>query len=279
MPTLIIWGFFIVFTDDKTPTVYYSSACPQLLIGSHMKKWSGDGLYYLPARQIEPYRLWFEFLKLAATDPDIDVNHDFYAEWGDFRGQSFNDWWSDQIWMKLFAVDAGVRVLEESETVINDKTAIIVRLPLAKDPKETLKDVAELLEQHNADHRLSRVPQGKFALTEGYEKGFLKYLPQVRLMLRLYGIWLSHRDIDGKGRVGQTAIDFITWAWRRDNLIKSRGYKYERPLIPYAVAKFAEEVIAGGKLNLNTRRAFMRHLQKARSLAGNAASGSFPGEW
>ena len=29
------------------------------------KAWSGDGTYVLPARKVEPYRLWFEFLKLA----------------------------------------------------------------------------------------------------------------------------------------------------------------------------------------------------------------------
>jgi len=27
------------------------------------ERWSGDGRFYLPARQVAPYRLWFEFLK------------------------------------------------------------------------------------------------------------------------------------------------------------------------------------------------------------------------
>lgn len=244
-----------------------------------MKKWSGDGRFYLPARQIEPYRIWFEFLKLADTDPNLCIDDDLYADWGDFRGQSFNDWWSSETWRKLFAVDAGVRVLEETETVTNDQTAIVVRLPLAKDPKETLKDVAELLEQHHADRRLNRVPQGKFALTDGYERGFLKYLPQAQLMLHLYCIWLSHQDLDGKGRVGQTAVDFITWARARDDLIKTRGYEYRRPLIPFAVRQFADDIMAGYNLNTNDRRAFMRYLQKAKRLAANAAMGSFPGKW
>jgi hypothetical protein len=244
-----------------------------------MKKWSGDGRFYLPARQIEPYRLWFEFLKLAATDPALKIDHEFYQEWDDFQNRSFNDWWSGERWRRLFAVDAGVRVLEDAETVVNDDTAIVVRLPLTKDPKETLKDLAELLEQHNADHRLGRVAQGKFALSEGYEKGFLKYLPQARLMLRLYRIWLGHQALDGSGRVGQTATDFITWARTRDNLIKSKRYKYERPLIPFAIGQYVEDLEAGIKTDTDHRRAFMRYLQKARALASNAASGSFPGKW
>jgi hypothetical protein len=244
-----------------------------------MGRWSGDGRYYLPARQIEPYRLWFEFLKLADTDPALVVDEGLYADWGDFREQSFNDWWSGATWRTLFAVDAGVRVVDETDTLQSDSTAIVVRLPLAKDPKETLKDVAELLAQHGADQRLAQVPQGKFALTEGYEKGFLKYLPQARLMLRLYRIWLSHETLDGNGRVGQTAIDFITWARTRNGLIKERGYKYERPLIPYAIGQFVDDFNAGDKSNSDNRRAFMRYLQKAKSLAANAASGSFPGKW
>ena len=37
--------------------------------------WSGDGTYYLPARQVEPYRLWFEFLKQAHRDAEIQIDH------------------------------------------------------------------------------------------------------------------------------------------------------------------------------------------------------------
>jgi hypothetical protein len=244
-----------------------------------MKQWSGDGTYYLPARQVEPYRLWFEFLKLAHTDPDVSVNYDHYADWGDFYDQSFTGWWSGPTWRTLFAVDAGVRVLGDDELVFNDQTRLTVRLPLTKDPKEVLRDVAELLEQHGATDLLHAIPQGKFGLTAGYEKGFLKYLPQARLMLRLYRIWLSHRDIEGKGRVGQTAVDFVNWAKPRDEMIKIRKYKLERPLIPYAVSEFASDVIKGEYPDDNHRRAFLRYLKKAKTLAENAASGSFPGKW
>ena len=38
------------------------------------ERWSGDGTYYLPARQVEPYRLWFEFLKQAHRDADIEID-------------------------------------------------------------------------------------------------------------------------------------------------------------------------------------------------------------
>ena len=246
-----------------------------------MKKWSGDGRYYLPARQVEPYRLWFEFLKLAATDPVLEVNYAHYAEWGDFQNLSFTDWWSGERWRKLFAVDAGVRVIDETEDFTNDATAIYVRLPLSKDPKETIKDVSELLEQHGATVRLKDTPTGKFALTEGYEKGFIKYLPQARVMLRLYRIWLSHSDLQQKGRLGQTAIDFIDWSRARDQMIKEKDYKYERPLIPYSIGVFSDHYRREQKISGNSpnTKAFQRFLRKARNLGANAASGSFPGKW
>jgi len=109
------------------------------------QKWSGDGMFYVPARQIEPYRLWFEFLKQAHRDPEITIDYDFYVEWGNFWDKSFNEWWAGKTWRTLFAVDASVRVLDETDNIKNDGHAIIVRLPLGKDPKETLKDVQQPL--------------------------------------------------------------------------------------------------------------------------------------
>jgi hypothetical protein len=246
-----------------------------------MKKWSGDGRYYLPARQVEPYRLWFEFLKLAATDPDLEINYSHYSDWGDFQNLSFNDWWSSDRWRKLFAIDAGVRVIDDSEEFSTDETAIIVRLPLSKDPKEIIKDVLQLLEQHGAAARLNCSPSGRFALTEGYQKGFIKYLPQARVMLRLYRIWLSHADLQHKGRLAQTATEFISWARSREQLIIEKGYKYSAPFVPLGIGGYVDDLRMNGSVEENDvdRKIFQNYLRKARNLAANAASGSFPGKW
>lgn len=244
------------------------------------EKWSGDGTYYLPARQVEPYRLWFEFLKLAHTDPEIEVDYDHYADWGPFWDMTFNDWWSGARWRELFAVDAGVRVLEEGEHIESDEHAIIVRLPLSKDPRETLADVQQLLVQHNAGVKFDTVTRGKFALSDGYEKAFLKYLDRANFMLRLYRIWLKNADLDKKGRVRQTAVEFYDWAKTRDDLIRERGYKYSRPMFPFSVRTYAEGIMAGDAMaGSDDRRQFMRYLAKARNLASNAALGVFPGKY
>lgn len=244
------------------------------------QKWSGDGTYYLPARQVEPYRLWFEFVKLAHIDPDISVDYDFYAEWGPFWDMSFNEWWSGETWRKLFAIDAGVRVLDVDEIIPNDEHAMLIRLPLGKDPKETLKDVQQLLEQHHAGTNLSTGISGKFALSEGYEKAFLKYLDRANLMLRLYRIWLENAEYDRKNQIKKTAYDFYEWAKARDTMIVARKYKYSRPMFPFALREYVDALDGGYNMtNSDEQRQFKRYLNKARNLARNAGSGVFPGRY
>ena len=58
------------------------------------ERWSGDGRYYLAARSVEAYRLWFEFLKQAHRDEDIEVDYEFYADWENFWDKSFSEWWA-----------------------------------------------------------------------------------------------------------------------------------------------------------------------------------------
>ncbi|WP_354689814.1 hypothetical protein [Lentibacter algarum] len=244
------------------------------------EKWSGDGTFYLPARQVEPYRLWFEFIKAAHRDSEINVDYDFYSDWGNFWEQSFSEWWSGANWRTLFAVDSTVRVLDGNDSIVNDDQAIVVRLPLSKDPRETMKDVQQLLDQHQAGTKLETIAQGKFRLSEGYEKAFLKYLENASFLQRLYCIWLDNADLDKKDRVKSSAVEFYTWAKQRDDMIRERNYKLARPMFPFAVRTFAEEILAGSNTtNSDEQRQFMRYLKKARNLANNAAVGVFPGKY
>lgn len=242
--------------------------------------WSGDDYSELPAGQVEPYRLWFEFLKLAHVDPEVDVDYEYYEDWGPFWEMSFNDWWASERWRRLFAVDVELRVLERGSQVEFDADAIVVRIPLRKDARYTLKDLSQLLEQHDAGAKFDNAGSGKYALSEGYERAFLKYLDRANMMLRLYRIWLEHAHLDKRGRVGQTAVEFYNWAKARDERIRARGYRYTRPMFPSAVRFFAEEVISGKNTSASdNRRQFMRYLKKARNLATNAGYGVFPGKY
>ena len=91
--------------------------------GQSRKRWRGDDEHRLPAQKIEPYRLWFEFLKLASKDPEIQIDKRFYQRWGSVADADFDDWWSAH-WRDLFSVDIGVRVCEPGEQMTSTRTAI-----------------------------------------------------------------------------------------------------------------------------------------------------------
>jgi hypothetical protein len=262
------------------------------------QKWSGDGRFYLPARRVEPYRLWFEFLKLALNDPDIEVDRDFYAEWGDVEGQEFSDWWSGETWRKLFAVDAGVRLMDRAETLPDNDPSLIVRLPLGKDIRDTLSDVEALLEEHSAGVRFDRVPRGRFALSEGAEKGFLKQMGKARVMLRLYGYWLAHGDKSKSRRVQEAAKDFYDWAKSWDDKITEKRWRRTRIDPPLCFEYWVQNHLRGVPIEVptnatperkdkihkradpeNARRQVTRYIAKARKMAGNVGRGEFPGKY
>jgi len=113
------------------------------------KKWMGDTTSRLPAAQVEPYRLWFEFLSLALTDESLTVNRAFYEPWGDVEQVLFDAWWAGH-WRQLFAVDLGVYMVDSSVALTAVPKTLLVRLPLYQDPKVTLKQVEALLRQHEA---------------------------------------------------------------------------------------------------------------------------------
>ena len=265
--------------------------------------WSGDGRYELPAKKVEPYRLWFEFLKAAYRDPEIEVNTKFYKDWGDVEGLTFNDWWAEGYWRDLFAVDlgVGVEVLESDSKVPGDANLLTVTLPLNRDPKQTLADVQAILSDYQAEEvKTSKRLKGKFALTEGSIQGFEKRMNAARCMLRLYGYWLDHASLSKKHQVEEAALAY--WKWSSDWSNKIRTNKWNRPL-PYfqqSFATYGEYILAaragnkrlGGQIahgDFNSRgegthaedarRMVVRYIRKARNVAANVGKGEFPGKY
>jgi hypothetical protein len=255
--------------------------------------WQGDDHHRLPAHRVEPYRLWFEFLKLALRDPDISVDQSFYADWGDVSGSDFSPWWSAH-WRKLFAIDISVWELEPHETAsVAGHDGIVVRLPLGQDPSKTLRDVRQLLEQHGAGTQLATIPKGRFALSDGAETRFLKIMPQVRIMLRMYGIWLDHADYGRKKRVELSARAFRDWAQGWNDQIRERGWNRDRTYLPMCFniyVDFLDEKAADGGRRVAGRSAavrdaedprnqVVRYIRKARRIAENVGRGEFPGKY
>ena len=247
---------------------------------------------------MEPYRLWFEFLKLAFTDPCVNVDKDFYRDWGDIEGQDFDSWWAGATWRELFAIEGEVRLIGDDETITSNapQSSLAVKLPLGKPIKETLADVEALLQEHSAGANLSTIPKGRFSLSAGVEQGFLKHMNKARSMLRLYGYWLAHQGKDDKTRLA--AIDYHDWAVGRLANIEKWGWEDEKrkPHLPRSIENFVGYIRDPGNpkwLEMHThkgkdtfpnypeyaRLSVARYIRKARKLASNVGRGEFPGKY
>jgi hypothetical protein len=257
------------------------------------KKFKGDDEHRLPSQQIEPYRLWFEFLKLALKDPSIKVKKNIYRSWGDLEGPDFREWFETN-WRKLFAVDIGISLFNpEADLSTPNERELIVRIPLYQDPKRSLVQISELLKSNGASEKLKNMADGQFRLqvgTEGHPSTrFLRNLPKVRLLLNIYRYWLSHEGLDEKERLEQTAISYYEWANGWNTKVRERNWKRSLIDLPYAINVYVQYLHSRGskkKIRLygseigdvsDHRRQIARYIRKARQIATNVAEGQFPG--
>ncbi|MEI6486207.1 MAG: hypothetical protein WCO11_08055 [Sphingomonadales bacterium] len=251
------------------------------------ERWQGDGEFVLPAGSVEPYRLWFEYLKLAATDPELSVDDAAYHDWGDYRAVAFSRWWSEH-WRSLFAVRTKVAALEPGAVVPSDSGAITLSIPLSGKTDAVLAQVTAYLGKEGFN--LQR--QGRYALSLNYEQGFLKQLDKARRYLRLYGLWLRHADADPRKRIERSARDYVRWYEGWEAKIRAGSKRRVTPL-PFFYKVFVGYLDAvangvtsrGGQVAFdlgnaeNARRQVVRDIKIARRLAANVAKGVFPGAY
>lgn len=261
------------------------------------EKWKGDEEHLLPALQVEPYRLWFEFLRLASTDTTIKIDKSAYKSWGDYRNTDFKSWWRDH-WRVLFATGIGVYEISD-ELPSNSEARLNVSLPLNQDIAQTINQVRQLLKERGAGQKLKSIRQGQFELSVGTVNGrkvdpstrFLRNLPKVRLLMHLYRFWLQFPDHDERRRLEETAKAYCAWAGGWNRKVTERKWKRAKIEIPAALSeyvKFLERRGGRRRVSLvdenetdapNHRRQLARYIRKARRIAANVAAGSFPGPY
>lgn len=260
------------------------------------KKFKGNSTSALPAQQIEPYRIWFEFLKLAIRDPSIKVRKSHYISWGNIEDVKFDNWWEDN-WQKLFSVDIGVRIFDPAtiRSISSDKE-IIVSIPLYQDPKLSTLQVSELLKNYGASKKLKDMADGQFHLQIAHgdklthpSTRFLRNLPKVRLLLNIYRYWVDHRNFNDRERLERTVLSYYKWATNWNAKIKEKKWNRPRIEVPYAMSEYVnylEERASRKRVKLyetktgdvsDHRRQIARYIRKARKIAANVSEGVFPG--
>lgn len=262
----------------------------------------GDDRHRLPAQKIEPYRLWFEFLKLASRDPELTVDKRHYLPWGNYADEDFDDWWGIH-WRQLFAVDIGVRPYVDGTTERSNATIVLV-IPLYQDTTLTLRQVHEYLVEHKAGARLADMRQGEFQLrisdtTSSHPihpaTRFLRNLSKVRLLLKVYQFWIEADVDDDRRRLEAATKRYFEWAKRwNDKIAQKRSAKKIVQVgtieLPTSISRYVEYLQLRGTRtrigqheligwNDDSRRQVKRYLIKARRIAANVARGEFPGQF
>lgn len=258
------------------------------------QRWSGDGEFVLPAGFVEPYRLWFEYLKSAHADETIEVDLEHYAAWGDVQNLTFNQWWSKN-WRSIFAVKARKVSVVDGDAK-PDPDSLLLRIPLSGSTDALLKQVRTILAKHEiVDGGVVGQAQGRFKLVDGYQKGFLNNLDRTRRYLRLYQFWLKHADKDRMKRLDAAARDFYNWGEKRKVTLAKQNWTKPRPYVdvPYFYkvyvgwldAKQSEKKRQTGDLSQSdfemgnvrdARRMITRDITRARKIAEFTAKGIFP---
>ena len=107
--------------------------------------------------QAEPYRLWFEYLRVARNSSLASVrealrhSEAFYAPWGNVMTVQFDAWWKEQ--GHLFKEKYAVRRLAPGE-LPSDPNALVVEIPLIKSPTVLLQRIAKIV--HDASAKQER---------------------------------------------------------------------------------------------------------------------------
>jgi hypothetical protein len=263
------------------------------------RKWRGRDGKLLPAHQVEPYRLWFEFLKIASIDPSLTVDKQKYISWGNFENQTFDSWWSSH-WKQLFAIDLGVRQITSlAEAKRIDDRTILLSVPLYQSTRKSVAEIRALLDANGASDRITNTPQGGYHITVLDRSGrsidparrFLRNLSKIRLYLRIYRYWVEHRELEPRVRLEQVTLNYFRWAkaWNT----KVREKRWNRPIaeLPGAIINCAEylEKRGSGRIKapadlkavdvLDDRRQITRYIRKACAIASNVAEAQFPGKY
>jgi hypothetical protein len=233
----------------------------------------GDVTHRLPFGHAEPYRLWFEFLKLAYR-AGVAVDASKYEGWDDVRSVKFDDWFPSH-WRSLFAVERDVVQLrsdEDWQRYKQSSTRITFSFPLDAEIQPTLENVRLALRDARVGLKLRRV---KAMSAARYKIGATNLKPEkLRQLLRVYSMWL-----DAKRDVNATAKRYSVWAKEQNTKRKAWIKRREgagKPPFWHLVPDAGYETYIKGDPD-ERRRTIVRYIRKTRAILDNVANGSFPG--
>ena len=240
---------------------------------------SSDYVHALPKGRREPYRLWFEYLKLAHKLIPDQVNRDYYADWGVGADTDFDDWF-ELNWQTLFAIPANVAIIENEgdyKSSEADANSIVVRISKTGSTTQKIDDLRKLIDATFGKKAIKNNAKPKFEITA---KRNVHY-PSLRQKLRFLEMYQQKMTVE------ETTLHYLEWAtaWN----IKVGAKSSRKTQIPKSISRFGRELRehredlkrlgrAKKSPEYNAARSDMvRFLKSARKVMSNTAAGRFPG--
>jgi hypothetical protein len=246
------------------------------------KAFSGDFERELPKGKMEPYRLWFEYLKFALQEPSHKVDMRLYEPWHDVLNSDFDEWWVSH-WKPLFTVPASVSLItshEAASAALADVDAVVVRVSRRGGRLRVEKDIKKLLKTVTGAVKSSAAPKPLFSLTS---KRSINYAA-LRAMLKLLQLLRQHKYIEDATEA------YCSWAGEWNAQRKANDWNRPDVFIPSPLTTFRREIeshraeqskstrrVKQSPTYNNARSDVGRLVKKGKSIVGKVERGIFPG--
>lgn len=210
----------------------------------------------------QPFRLWFEFYKLALKNPDlqseIKKSKDFYSAWGNIENIKYDTWYASN--KHLFADQLAIKISDNPISEL-DPEYLHLKIPknwsITKILKELKINLIGKVGLVTTGKKHKNLPKALYRITHGKE------LKTTNMNFAL----VVYRDVYlklNKPPINQEFIDEVHKFYRS----RKRNKK-----IPSTMG------FEGNIIHKDTvERTLRRYIQKAKLLEKNAALGTFPGE-
>lgn len=251
---------------------------------SPRKAFSGDFERELPKGKVEPYRLWFEYLKFALQEPSHRVDLALYEPWHDVLNSDFDEWWATH-WKPLFTVPASVSVIgtrEQIASAIEDDSIVIIQVSKNGGKERVEKDIKKLLAGVLKKPSSPRRYEPPFSISSQRSINY----SSLRAMLKLLQLVRQHKYVE------EAVEAYCNWANAWNSEKRQKGWNRPEIFVPGPLTTFLREIEAHRKDQAsstrrvkqsvqfnNARNDVSRLVRKAQKIIKNVERGSFPGEY
>lgn len=237
----------------------------------------------------EAVRLWYECLRRAEQEPALQLNRDYYAQWGSTADKSFNKWW----------LEKGQSLFERSQPQIHKgKQApdgcVLVAVPLSMTPTDAGNAVRVLLTKHveTTNHKSKKTHVYRFTERREIKVASIRaYLHTYDAYMRLLAVGIKKNEKPTKGKhakgITLPAKDLLTeirrFYLKRSDQWSRRKVKVKVDTLPIALSQgmtlnpYTGDAVTYGGEERAAIQSVLRYLRSAQELIANAAKGDWPG--